>query len=135
MRVRSLASVAVLAFAVMGCSHQAPMSSAQVATEKVGLGPLLHEVLQQRDKPGVVVAARVYDLDTKEELYAENLDRPMTPASNLKLFTTAATLDRLGPEHTFNTYLAMDGDDLWVIGTGDPSLGDPKIAKKKHESQ
>ena len=46
-----------------------------------------------------------------------------------------ATLDRFGPEHTFDTYLAMDGDDLWVIGTGDPSLGDPKIAKKKGESQ
>lgn len=137
MRVQSLASVAVLAFAVMGCSHQASMSSAPVALEgkKTGLGPLLHDVLHKRDSSGAVVAARVYDLDTKEELYAENLDRPMTPASNLKLFTTAATLDRFGPEHTFNTYLAMDGDDLWVIGTGDPSLGDPKIAKKKHESQ
>lgn len=127
---------AALAGILAGCSNQASMSSAQVAGgKKAGLATLLREVLHRRDASGAVVAARVYDLDTKQELYAENLDRPMTPASNLKLFTTAATLDRFGPGHTFDTYVAMDGDDLWVIGMGDPSLGDPKIAKKKEESQ
>jgi hypothetical protein len=32
-------------------------------------------------------------------------------------------LDRFGPEHRFKTYLAIDGDDLWIIGTGDPATG------------
>ncbi|HZZ42596.1 MAG TPA: D-alanyl-D-alanine carboxypeptidase/D-alanyl-D-alanine-endopeptidase [Tepidisphaeraceae bacterium] len=122
--------------AVAGCSHQAPMSFGQASDRQSDdLKTRLHTALHERDSSGAILAARVIDLNTHQELFAENLDRPMKPASNLKLFTTSATLDRFGPKHTFDTYLAMDGDDLWIIGTGDPSLGDPKIAKKKHESQ
>jgi D-alanyl-D-alanine carboxypeptidase/D-alanyl-D-alanine-endopeptidase (penicillin-binding protein 4) len=35
-----------------------------------------------------------------------------------------------GLEHTFKTYLAIEGDDLWVIGTGDPGIGDLRLAKR-----
>jgi D-alanyl-D-alanine carboxypeptidase/D-alanyl-D-alanine-endopeptidase (penicillin-binding protein 4) len=48
----------------------------------------------------------------------------------MKLQTSSAGLDRLGPDHVFKTYLAMDGDDLWLIGTGDPACGDSKIEAK-----
>src|SRR5260221_222015 len=52
----------------------------------------------------------------------------MTPASNLKLVTTSTALDTLGPERTFPTRLALAGDDLYLIGSGDPGLGDSVIA-------
>ena len=39
-------------------------------------------------------------------------------------------MDRFGPDHLFKTYLALDGDDLWLIGTGDPACGDTNIEKK-----
>ncbi|HLL90279.1 MAG TPA: D-alanyl-D-alanine carboxypeptidase, partial [Tepidisphaeraceae bacterium] len=57
-------------------------------------------------------------------LYKHNSDIPLIPASNLKLLTTAAALERLGPDFKFRTRLARRGDDLVLVGDGDPSLGD-----------
>ncbi|HEX2096400.1 MAG TPA: D-alanyl-D-alanine carboxypeptidase [Solirubrobacterales bacterium] len=55
-------------------------------------------------------------------------------ASNMKLFTTAAALARLGPEHRIPTRLYTDGwvsldgvvhGSLYLRGGGDPALGSP----------
>ena len=73
------------------------------------------------------VAVRVIDLASGKELYARDPDRSVMPASNLKMLTTATALHLLGPDHTFDTFLATSGDDLYLIGTGDPALGDPTI--------
>ena len=75
-------------------------------------------------------AARVVDLATGQEVYAVDPDLPVTPASNGKLSVDSATLDFFGPDATFKTYLAVDGNDLWIIGTGDPGIGDSMLAKK-----
>ena len=61
-------------------------------------------------------------------------DEPSTPASNMKIQTTCTALDMFGPDYQFKTYLAMDGNDLWLIGTGDPSCGDPDMEKKLHRT-
>jgi D-alanyl-D-alanine carboxypeptidase/D-alanyl-D-alanine-endopeptidase (penicillin-binding protein 4) len=74
------------------------------------------------------VAVCVIELPARRELYARDADRPMRPASNLKLVTAAVALDRFGPDHRFETRLAIAGDDLYLIGGGDPGLGDPTIA-------
>jgi D-alanyl-D-alanine carboxypeptidase/D-alanyl-D-alanine-endopeptidase (penicillin-binding protein 4) len=74
------------------------------------------------------VGVRLVDFASGKELYAREPDRPLMPASNLKLLTTATALHLLGPGHTFDTFLAHKGDDLYLIGTGDPALGDPTIA-------
>jgi D-alanyl-D-alanine carboxypeptidase/D-alanyl-D-alanine-endopeptidase (penicillin-binding protein 4) len=92
------------------------------------LDPILHTL----DSNGAVFAARVIDLSTGRELYAHDIDRSMMPASNGKLANTASALEHFGPTHTFPTYLAIDGDDLWLIGTGDPGCGDENIATKHH---
>lgn len=78
--------------------------------------------------PGATVAARVIELPSGRELYARNADRPMLPASNFKLVTTATALDLFGPDRTFPTRLALTGHDVYLIGSGDPGLGDPTIA-------
>jgi D-alanyl-D-alanine carboxypeptidase/D-alanyl-D-alanine-endopeptidase (penicillin-binding protein 4) len=75
-------------------------------------------------------SARILDLSTGKELYAVEPDTPITPASNGKIAVGAATLDLLGSNAVFKTTLAMHGDDLWLIGTGDPGIGDSAIAKK-----
>lgn len=58
------------------------------------------------------------------------------PASNEKLLTTMAALDRFGPAHRFATVAAgrapihhgaLSGD-LWLIGSGDPELDAPQLA-------
>jgi len=101
------------------------------ATDNI-IAARLHEVLHRLDGSGAVVSARVIDSDGRT-LYADRDNDPVIPASNLKLSVTAAALDRFGPDHEFKTYLAIDGDDLWLIGTGDPGTGDPALAKARGE--
>ena len=92
------------------------------------LAAKLDGILNRCAQSGTICAARVVEVSSGREVYATNAHRAMMPASCLKLLTSAALLDRFGPDHTFKTYLAMKGDDLWVIGTGDPGTGDPRIA-------
>jgi D-alanyl-D-alanine carboxypeptidase/D-alanyl-D-alanine-endopeptidase (penicillin-binding protein 4) len=93
------------------------------------LAKRLTPILHRHDDSGAVVSARVIELPSGRELFADDPDAPFMPASNLKLVVTAAALDGLGPEYTFKTYLARSGDDLWIVGTGDPAIGDPRIAE------
>jgi D-alanyl-D-alanine carboxypeptidase/D-alanyl-D-alanine-endopeptidase (penicillin-binding protein 4) len=66
---------------------------------------------------------------------AHNPQLNLTPASTLKVFVTAAALDRLGPERTFKTGLYYDGTvangflngNIYIRGAGDPSLGSQLI--------
>src|SRR5688572_10896364 len=90
------------------------------ATQSQTLEARLDQVLNRNASTGAIFSARVIDPQTGRELYSRSADRPMIPASNMKLFVTAAALDFLGPDHRFRTFLALDGHDLWVIGTGDP---------------
>lgn len=72
----------------------------------------------------------VLSLDHGDTLYAINPDEPLAPASNVKLITTAAALQTLGPDYRFDTYLMTNGDvengvlhgDLILYGTGDPGI-------------
>ncbi|MCB9850347.1 MAG: D-alanyl-D-alanine carboxypeptidase/D-alanyl-D-alanine-endopeptidase [Phycisphaerales bacterium] len=88
----------------------------------------LTPILTRHADTGATVSARVIDLDTGRELYAYNIDESVMPASNMKIVTASVALDTFGPDHTFNTYLHFDGHDLWITGTGDPAIGDAKIA-------
>jgi serine-type D-Ala-D-Ala carboxypeptidase/endopeptidase (penicillin-binding protein 4) len=73
----------------------------------------------------------VVSLDQGDTIYALNHDEAMAPASNMKLFTSAAALHLLGPDFRFPTYLLADGPvidgvlegNLVLFGTGDPTLG------------
>src|SRR4051794_12304881 len=55
-------------------------------------------------------------------VYEHNAAEPLVPASNLKLVTTSAALDTLGPDFRFRTLLVGKGQDLAIVGDGDPSL-------------
>ena len=73
------------------------------------------------------IAISVRDIKTGSELIEINDSRPMIPASNMKLFTSGAALDRLGATHALETKLIVQGDTLWFVGAGDPAFGDPEI--------
>jgi len=88
-------------------------------------------VLARPTLRGMTVAVAVADAETGERLFSRNIDRPMVPASNLKLLTTAAAVAELGADWRFATRLlgtaALDADgvlrgDLVLWGSGDPSL-------------
>jgi D-alanyl-D-alanine carboxypeptidase/D-alanyl-D-alanine-endopeptidase (penicillin-binding protein 4) len=63
-------------------------------------------------------------------IYADHPHLPVVPASNMKLLTAAALLDRLGPAYRFTTKLEslappVDGvvhGNLYFVGGGDPLL-------------
>jgi D-alanyl-D-alanine carboxypeptidase/D-alanyl-D-alanine-endopeptidase (penicillin-binding protein 4) len=69
-------------------------------------------------------------------LFAVNEDQRMAPASALKIITTAAALEKLGPEHRFQTRLyAQNKPDengvlrgnLYLRGGGDMTLGSKRV--------
>ncbi len=73
----------------------------------------------------------VVDLDTGKALYSQNSDQLFLPASNAKLFTTAAALAIAGPDYHFRTTVEAEGkiDDngrllgnLVIVGRGDPNI-------------
>jgi D-alanyl-D-alanine carboxypeptidase/D-alanyl-D-alanine-endopeptidase (penicillin-binding protein 4) len=62
--------------------------------------------------------------------------RSLTPASIMKLITSAAALELLGPEHTFSTSLGYTGTisksgklngDIVITGGGDPAFASPNF--------
>src|SRR5690242_6673941 len=55
-------------------------------------------------RAGILVAS----LDSGQVLYARDADALLNPASNVKLFTSAAVLSRLGPEYRFDTEVFVD---------------------------
>lgn len=61
---------------------------------------------------------------------AMNADTPLKPASVMKLFTTAAALHRFGPDFNFETRVYLAGDELWIIGGGDPAIGDERVEQR-----
>lgn len=75
---------------------------------------------------GVVIQS----LETGEFFYKRNENKLFIPASDLKLFTTAAGLVLLGPEYRFSTNVYMNGKidgsvldgDLVIEGMGDPTI-------------
>jgi len=73
----------------------------------------------------------VRSLRSGKVLYAANAQRNFTPASTMKLVTTAAVLDALGPDARLRTTLETAGrldafgrilGDVYLVGRGDPSL-------------
>ena len=86
------------------------------------------EALSPGVEQGATVAVVVVDALTGQTLLTTpNADEARIPASNMKLVTSATALDSMGPDAVLSTTLAIDGDDLLVIGGGDPGLGDPTI--------
>lgn len=70
-----------------------------------------------------VAGVHVVDLATGSAIFGYNEDQLLLPASNLKLFTAALALSRLGPAYRMETRLVREpSGSLALIGAGDPSL-------------
>ena len=89
------------------------------------------EVLNQPALAPAILGIKVVSLDTGRILFAENEGKLLVPASNMKLYTVAAALDRLGPDFRFTTsvYAREAPDkkgklrgDLIIYGRGDPTF-------------
>ncbi len=79
----------------------------------------------------------VLDVESGRTLYARNAGKSFVPASNAKLYATAAALDLLGPDYRFETRVYIDGvvdedgalqGNVIVRGGADPTLGGHYLA-------
>ena len=109
----------------------APPAASQGAISRDGLAEQIDEVLDNEVFEDAYWGALVVDLTTGRTLYDRNAGRRFIPASNMKLVTTAAALDALGPDFRYQTRLYADGPiengtlrgSLVVRGSGDPTFG------------
>lgn len=129
MRTLLAAATALLAIQAIG-SATAPDAAASAQEEALvrQLDNAIAAAGWDRDRWSVLVVS----LDGGDTLFSHRPEAAVLPASNLKLFTSAAALYTLGPDYRYSTYLTgtgplrdgvLDGD-LYVYGTGDPTLSD-----------
>ena len=94
------------------------------------LPPSVTNLLQRYRVPSDSLSLYVLDLDTRQPLLVLNPDTPRNPASVIKLLTTYAGLELLGPTYTWETRFYLDGNlnngvlngNLIFQGGGDPFL-------------
>jgi D-alanyl-D-alanine carboxypeptidase/D-alanyl-D-alanine-endopeptidase (penicillin-binding protein 4) len=99
------------------------------------LGTALDPILERGGLAGARVGILVSEVESGKVLYARDADVLLNPASNVKLFTAAAALARLGPEYRFETEFRVDGPSagraavrsLFIRGKGDPTLGTERL--------
>src|SRR4051812_34330280 len=68
------------------------------------------------------VAIVVQEAGTSRASLTMNAHQPLNPASTMKLLTTYAALELLGPAYRWKTEAWLDGDNLVLKGYGDPKL-------------
>lgn len=91
----------------------------------------IETILAQPDLARGFIGIDIVSLRTGKVVYSLNADKMFTPASNTKLFTTAAALALIGPDYKFRTTVETNGvldkygrltGDLVLVGRGDPNL-------------
>lgn len=89
------------------------------------------EILRKPQLAPAMIGIKVASVETGKVLFEENAHKLLRPASNMKLYTVAAALDRLSPDYRFVTsvYAPVKPDaaglirgDLTLYGRGDPSI-------------
>ena len=115
-----------------GSKKQNAASKKATAKFAVRVGALLGAAPASKGEWGLLIA----DAETGETLYEQNADRYFVPASNMKLFSTALALAKLGPEYRFHTTLETRGTisgegvltgDVALVGRGDPNLSNRRF--------
>ena len=96
---------------------------------------IIKQALESENVPLDSVSIYVKRVDAPQSALALNADTPRNPASVMKLLTSYAALDLLGPTYRWKTqFLARTIPNqgkltggLWVKGVGDPSLNDAAL--------
>jgi len=126
-RIRLL--VLLLFLSLSGCIYFKPVHHSPTATEKMKaeLDEIFDDPAFSNAHWGVVIQS----LKNGEYFYLRNPHKNFVPASNMKLFTTATALVKLGPDFRYSTkFFTNDSTsedsilhgDLIISGSGDPTI-------------
>jgi D-alanyl-D-alanine carboxypeptidase/D-alanyl-D-alanine-endopeptidase (penicillin-binding protein 4) len=97
----------------------------------VELQSRITQILQKPELAPALVGVKVVSVDSGKVIFESNAAKLLRPASNMKLYTVAAALDRLSPDFRFSTSVyaktrpnsaGVVRGDLTIFGRGDPSL-------------
>jgi D-alanyl-D-alanine carboxypeptidase/D-alanyl-D-alanine-endopeptidase (penicillin-binding protein 4) len=100
------------------------------ARDRTYLPPEVEQALAQRNIPGTSLSIFVREVGRDEPLVSYNSTVPRNPASTMKVVTTYAALEVLGPAYTWRTRAyatgpvrdqVLDGN-LVLVGGGDPFM-------------
>ena len=100
------------------------------ALQAASLPASVVDALKQARIPTSNVGIVVWETNKPKPLLAVNADASFNPASTMKLLTTAAALDVMGPNYSWKTAVYADGTlsdgvlngNLYLKGYGDPQL-------------
>lgn len=122
-RLATLLLVAAATPAALASAASPAMAAEELPAE-------IREILDRNDVPPAAVSLLAYEPGAAKPRLQFQAEQPRNPASVMKLFTTYAALEGLGPGHTWQTRIHADGPvndgtlegDLWIEGSGDPLL-------------
>lgn len=120
----------LVAFGLLLCPPSRAAKKTRIKSAKA-LGPHIESILRQASAERGFWGIEVVRLRDGKILYQRNQGHLFMPASNMKLFTTAAGLETLGPDYVFRTTVECDTPpdaegrvhDLFLVGRGDANLG------------
>lgn len=118
-----LACRLLLLLSLCGCAYDGQVLR-QTLSPSLKLTNDLDGMIARELLPYSETSIKVVSLKTGSTLYEKNPYLLMTPASVQKLFTAAAVLSYMGPDHRIETSIAVnaENDILHVSGCGDPLL-------------
>ncbi|WP_071394895.1 D-alanyl-D-alanine carboxypeptidase/D-alanyl-D-alanine endopeptidase [Bacillus tuaregi] len=104
--------------------------SAQAADPFLPVAAEIDELVKDSRLKGSITGISIRKAESGEIVYSKNGDIRLHPASNMKLLTAAAALERLGADYQFSTELWTNGrvrgtildGNLYLKGKGDPTL-------------
>src|SRR4051812_21691980 len=95
--------LALLAF-VLAPTLRPPVARADLASD---IDAVLEDKLLRKGHVAVQIVRLGEKAAQDEALYGHNAEMPLVPASNLKLVTTAAALEKFGDRFNFKTELRL----------------------------
>jgi len=104
-------------------------SGQSFADSKLRLADAIDSLLNTAHLKGTKIGVQVAEVPGGKLVYQRNSKLSFIPASNMKLLVMAAALEMLGEDYSFQTTIALNGEDLVIIGSGDPTIGSVVVSK------
>ena len=137
--MRSLISNCWLSYSLLSVMFFLSITETSLASRNEAeiLPKNIEAVLNHRNLEPSSLSVMMIDLESDEVILSWNPDTKRTPASVMKLFTTASALDILGPSYKWSTEFYVFGEiknkildgDLLIKGKGDPFLTTENVWK------